>query len=330
MSVIKLFDPSARILVLGDVMLDGYASGRVDRISPEAPVPVLRHLSSREVPGGGANVAMNIAALGARPYLVGLVGEDDEAQRLTRLLAEAGVETRFVSAPERPTTFKLRILADNHQMLRIDKEEVGAASVEMELELLSAALAVLPDVSSVILSDYGKGCLTNRIISDVITEAERRGVPVFVDPKRSDFSVYAGATFITPNRSELQVATGVTCDDDESCRLAAVIAQEASGASILLTRSEEGMTLFPTSGDVVKLPAEVKEVFDVSGAGDSVIATFTLGIVSGLAVPQALRAANCAAGLVVSRTGTATTTEAEIAEAMDREHLLSRSNVPLR
>lgn len=325
MSSTRLFDPQARILVLGDVMLDGYASGGVERISPEAPVPVLRHLSHHEVPGGGANVAMNIAALGGKPCLIGLVGEDEEAQRLDQLLVEAGVDTRLVAAPERPTTFKLRILAGNHQMLRIDKEEVGPASVEMEDALLRTVLEVLPSMQAVILSDYRKGCLTDRVLATVIAEARKRNVPVFVDPKRSDFAAYAGASFITPNRSELKVATGIACEDDAACEAAAGIARDASGASILLTRSEQGMTFFPVVGETLSLPTEAQEVFDVSGAGDSVIATFALGVVSGMSIPQALRAANCAAGIVISRAGTATTTEAEIAAAMDRGHLLSRS-----
>lgn len=306
-------------------MLDGYARGGVERISPEAPVPVLRHLSHHEVPGGGANVAMNIAALGGKPYLVGLVGEDEEAARLDRLLRSAGVETCLVACEGRPTTFKLRILAGNHQMLRIDKEEVGPASIEVEDVLLNKVLGIVPEVHAVILSDYRKGCLTERVLAAVIAEARSRNVPVFVDPKRSDFSAYAGVSFITPNRAELTAATGVACEDDASCEAAATMARNASGAAILLTRSEQGMTFYPASGEPISLPTEAQEVFDVSGAGDSVIAAFTLGIVSGMAVPQALRAANCAAGIVISRAGTATTTEAEVAAAMDRGHLLSRS-----
>jgi D-beta-D-heptose 7-phosphate kinase/D-beta-D-heptose 1-phosphate adenosyltransferase len=323
-SSVKLFDTDARILVLGDVMLDGYASGGVERISPEAPVPVLRHLSHHEVPGGGANVAMNIAALGGRPCLIGLVGEDDEARRLDALLTAAGVETRMVAGASRPTTFKLRILAGNHQMLRIDKEEVGPASSEMEDALIQAAVEALPQMRALVLSDYRKGCLTDRVLSTVLAEANALRVPVFVDPKRSDFSAYAGADFITPNRSELKAATGIACEDYAACEQAAAMARSASGAAILLTRSEQGMTFFPVEGEAISLPTEAQEVFDVSGAGDSVIATFAFGVVSGMSIPQALRAANCAAGIVISRAGTATTTEAEVAAALDRGHLLSR------
>lgn len=306
-------------------MLDGYASGGVERISPEAPVPVLRHLSHHEVPGGGANVAMNIAAIGGKPCLIGLVGQDDEAQRLTNLLQAAGVETRLVAVSERPTTFKLRILAGNHQMLRIDKEDVAPAGPDAEDALIRGVLEVLKDMRGVILSDYRKGCLTDRVLATVIEAARSFDVPVFVDPKRADFSAYAGANFITPNRSELKAATGIACGDDNTCEAAAMIARKASGAAILLTRSEQGMTFFPVEGDAISLPTEAQEVFDVSGAGDSVIATFALGVVSGMTIPQALRAANCAAGIVISRAGTATTTEAEIAAAMDSGHLQTRS-----
>jgi D-beta-D-heptose 7-phosphate kinase/D-beta-D-heptose 1-phosphate adenosyltransferase len=162
------------------------------------------------------------------------------------------------------------------------------------------------------------------VLTAVIAEARSRQIPVFVDPKRTDFSAYAGADFITPNRNELRAATGLVCDDDLSCARAAQFAQEVSGAAILLTRSEQGMTFFPRSGEAVSLPTEAQEVFDVSGAGDSVIATFALGVISGMSPPLALRVANCAAGIVISRSGTATTTEAEIAAALERPHLLAQ------
>jgi D-beta-D-heptose 7-phosphate kinase/D-beta-D-heptose 1-phosphate adenosyltransferase len=315
-----LFDRNAEILVLGDIMLDGYASGGVERISPEAPVPVLHHLSHHEVPGGGANVAMNIAALGAHAHLVGLVGADDEAKRLGGLLQAVGIRTHFVEADNRPTTFKLRILAGNHQMLRIDKEDASPAELSLEKALISQVEALLPKVKALVLSDYRKGCLTDRVLLAAIGLANAQGVPVFVDPKRSDFTAYRGANFITPNRSELKAATGVACLTDGDCERAAEAAIQASGAAILLTRSEQGMTFFPAQGEAIWLPTEAQEVFDVSGAGDSVIATFALGVVSGLPIPQALRAANCAAGLVISKAGTATTTEAEIVAALERAH----------
>jgi D-beta-D-heptose 7-phosphate kinase/D-beta-D-heptose 1-phosphate adenosyltransferase len=317
---VSLFDPNADILVLGDVMLDGYASGGVERISPEAPVPVLRHLSHHEVPGGGANVAMNIAALGARPHLVGIVGSDDEGRRLDALLRDANVETRFIAAPGRPTIFKLRILAGNHQMLRIDKEDTRHTEPAVEQALIDAALGLLPGMRAVVLSDYLKGCLSDRVLAAVLSAAQAQGIPVIVDPKRADFSAYRGATYLTPNRGELAKATGFLCAEDSDCRRAATAAIATTGASILLTRSEQGMSLYPTEGEEIMLPTEAQEVFDVSGAGDSVVATFALAIVSGHPVPQALRLANFAAGLVIAKAGTATITEAELSVALDRSH----------
>ena len=301
-------------------MLDGYASGGVERISPEAPVPILRHLSHHEVPGGGANVAMNIAALGGRPHLIGIVGADDEGRRLEALLRTANVETRFIAAADRPTIFKLRIMAGNHQMLRIDREDVSAHEVAIEDALISAALELLPGMRAILLSDYQKGCLSDRVLAAIIGAARQRDIPVIVDPKRPDFAAYAGATYVTPNRAELSRATGLACDRDEDCRRAAAAAIAATGAGILLTRSEQGMSLYPVDGEDILLPTEAQEVFDVSGAGDSVVATFALAIVSGHTVPQALRLANFAAGLVIAKSGTATITEPELALALDRSH----------
>jgi D-beta-D-heptose 7-phosphate kinase/D-beta-D-heptose 1-phosphate adenosyltransferase len=317
---LSLFDPNADILVLGDVMLDGYASGGVERISPEAPVPVLRHLSHREVPGGGANVAMNIAALGGRPHLIGVIGTDDEGRRLDVLLRGADVETRLIAAPDRPTIFKLRILAGNHQMLRIDKEDTRPHEPAVEDALIDAALALLPGMRAVVMSDYDKGCLSDRVLAAILGAARERGIPVIVDPKRTDFAAYAGATYLTPNRGELAKATGFVCDQDDSCRRAAAAAIAATGAGILLTRSEQGMSLYPVGGEEILLPTEAQEVFDVSGAGDSVVATFALAIVSDHPAPQALRLANFAAGLVIAKSGTATITEAELELALDRSH----------
>jgi D-beta-D-heptose 7-phosphate kinase/D-beta-D-heptose 1-phosphate adenosyltransferase len=315
-----LFERHADILVLGDVMLDGYASGGVDRISPEAPVPILKHLAHHEVPGGGANVAMNLAALGARPHLIGVIGADDEARRLETLLSDAGVSTSLVVADGRQTIFKLRILAGNHQLLRIDKEDSGVLDPAIEDALIAAMDAALPQSRGLILSDYRKGCLSDRVLAAAIDHAAALDVPVFVDPKRADFAAYAGARFITPNRSELRLATGILCDDDGACRAAAAAAIAATGATIVLTRSEHGMALYPVEGGELLLPTEAQEVFDVSGAGDSVVAAFALAIVSGHPVPQALRIANVAAGLVIAKAGTATTSEAEIAAALDRGH----------
>ncbi|WP_231639066.1 D-glycero-beta-D-manno-heptose-7-phosphate kinase [Sphingomonas profundi] len=320
MTSATLFDPAANILVVGDVMLDGYASGAVERISPEAPVPILKHMAHLEVPGGGANVATNLAALGGRPHLIGVIGDDAEGRRLDALLLGARVSTRLIVAAERQTTFKQRILAGNHQMLRIDKEDATPLDPAIADAVIAAVDDAMPAMQAMILSDYAKGCLGDRVLAAIIARARRGGVPVFVDPKRADFAFYAGADFITPNRAELRAATGIVCDTDDACRRAARAAIAATGATIVLTRSEQGMSLYPVAGEEIVLPTEAREVFDVSGAGDSVIASFALAIASGHAVPQALRLANLAAGLVIAKAGTATISEAELIEALAREH----------
>lgn len=311
------FDQEARLLVVGDLMLDGYARGDVERISPEAPVPVLKHLTHHEVPGGAANVAMNIAALGGRPTLVGLVGSDDEGRRLAAMLTAAGVVQRLIIADDRPTTFKLRMMAGNHQMLRIDKETVAFPAAIAELQLIEAVLAELPGKRAVILSDYCKGCLSDRLLAEVITRARDLAIPVIVDPKRADFAAYAGASFLTPNRGELSNATGIACDDDDQCRLAAQKAITRTGAAVVLTRSEHGMSFYSFAGEEIMLPTAAVEVFDVSGAGDSVVAAFGYAVASGVTVPQALRLANCLAGLVVAKVGTATASKAEVIAALE-------------
>ncbi len=320
MATPSLFDRDAAVLIVGDVMLDGYASGGVERISPEAPVPVLKHLTHHEVPGGGANVAMNIAALGGKPCLIGLVGEDEEGRRLGAMLETAGVALRLVPVAGRPTTFKLRILAGNHQMLRIDKEVVADPPPPAEQALIRAVGEALPGMRAVVVSDYRKGCLTDRVLAAIIAQARALDIPVIVDPKRHDFSGYAGASFLTPNRAELKAATGIACETDEACREAAALAGAATGAGILLTRSEQGMSLYPVEGEEILLPTEAQEVFDVSGAGDSVVAAFAYSVASGHPVAQAMRLANCVAGLVVAKAGTAIVSEAELVAALDRAH----------
>ena len=308
------------ILVVGDVILDGYASGDVERISPEAPVPIVRHVNHQEVAGGAANVAVNIAALGGSAHLVGVVGIDEEARRLGGILADSRVASQLVGSGERPTTSKLRIVASHHQMLRIDKEETRDIPSEVEDQVIERALAVLGQADALVFSDYRKGCLTPRVLRVIMAAAREAGIPVLVDPKSKDFSLYQGATFITPNRSEIAAATGVACQDEDACRQAAQIVIEHTGASVLLTRSERGMVLFDVAGDELWLPTEAKEVFDVSGAGDSVIATFAYAIADAVPIPMALRIASTAASIVIGKAGTATTTQGEILAAMEHGH----------
>ncbi len=296
-----------RILVVGDVMLDRYWFGDVSRISPEAPVPVVKIERSEERPGGAANVARNVASLGARAQLLSVVGADEAGQALARLMAEAGIDASLHEDAHLNTTVKLRVIGRQQQLLRIDFENWP------DHEVLRAKLAEysqrLADCDAVILSDYGKGGLAH--IADMIRLAREAGKPVLVDPKGDDYSKYAGATVITPNRAELREVVGRWRDDADLAERAQRLRRELNLAALLVTRSEEGMTLF-TETDVVTEPAQAREVFDVSGAGDTVIATLAVMLASGLDLASAMRIANRAAGIVVGKLGTAVCTLDEL------------------
>lgn len=299
----------ARILIVGDVMLDRYWFGDVSRISPEAPVPVVKVEKSEERPGGAANVARNIAALGARTVLLSVVGMDEAGQILARLLAAASIDASLHRDAQLNTTVKLRVLGRQQQLLRIDFENAPTH------EVLQAKLAEyrqrLADCDIVILSDYGKGGLTH--IAEMIQLARAQGKPVLVDPKGDDYTRYAGATVITPNRTELREVIGRwTSEDDLAARIGKLRA-ELGVSALLLTRSEEGMSLFADAG-VTHEPALAREVYDVSGAGDTVIATLAVMLASGQSLTDAMHWANRAAGIVVGKLGTATCSLAELKE----------------
>jgi rfaE bifunctional protein kinase chain/domain len=291
----------ARVLVVGDVMLDRYWFGEVSRISPEAPVPVVKVERSEERPGGAANVARNIAALGAQTALLSVVGADEAGAALAQLLADSAIDASLHEDPQLSTTVKLRVLGRQQQLLRIDFENWPAH------EVLQAKLAEFEQrirhCDVVILSDYGKGGLTH--IAEMIRIAREHKKPVLVDPKGDDYMRYAGASIITPNRAELREVVGRwTSEEDLAARVARLRAELRLDA-LLLTRSEEGMTLFAEEGTTHE-PAQAREVYDVSGAGDTVIATLAVMLASGQGMPAAMRWANRAAGVVVGKLGTAT------------------------
>ncbi|MDP1527649.1 MAG: D-glycero-beta-D-manno-heptose-7-phosphate kinase [Rhodocyclaceae bacterium] len=292
---------AARVLVVGDVMLDRYWFGDVSRISPEAPVPVVKVERSEERPGGAANVARNIAALGARIALLSVVGADEAGASLARLLAEASIDASLHEDAQLNTTVKLRVLGRQQQLLRIDFENAPTH------EVLQAKLAdfqqriVACDV--VILSDYGKGGLTH--ITEMIRLAREHKKPVLVDPKGDDYTRYQGASIITPNRAELREVVGRwTSEADLQARVTR-LRSDLGLEGLLLTRSEEGMTLFSDAGAVHE-SALAREVYDVSGAGDTVIATMAVMLASGLNMAESMFWANRAAGVVVGKLGTAT------------------------
>jgi rfaE bifunctional protein kinase chain/domain len=302
-----------RVLIVGDVMLDRYWFGDVSRISPEAPVPVVKIERSEERPGGAANVARNAAALGAAVTLLSVIGRDEAGTCLEKLVVQEGIKGRLHRDGSVPTTVKLRVIGRQQQLLRIDFETVPSHEVlaakldEFERSVARADL--------VILSDYAKGGLTH--IERMIARARAAGKPVLVDPKGEDFGRYRGTTAITPNRAEFREVAGAWKTEADFIAKAQRLRAGLGLEALLVTRSEEGMTLF-TRGKSLHVPAHAREVYDVSGAGDTVIATLGVKLAAGATLPDAVRAANVAAGIVVGKFGTAVVTPEELAAAQAR------------
>ncbi len=313
-----------RVAIVGDAMLDIYVDGTVNRISPEAPVAVLCPTAERWVAGGAGNVAVNVAALGGQARLIGLVGDDDASSHLTQLLANhASIRSDgLIPVPGRPTSAKTRILCGRQQIVRIDREET-APPVPAVLEVLADAVAdAVAWADVVIISDYGKGVCNDAILAATVAAAKRRNTPIIVDPKRRDVAAYAGASIITPNRRELTEASGLPCESDDEAERAAGVMIAETGAAVLLTRSERGMSYFADDQTPIHLPTVAQEVFDVSGAGDTVVATFALGLARRFPVFECMRLANHSAGIVVGKIGTASTTVTELHASLDREQHL--------
>lgn len=299
--------PDARVLVVGDAMLDRYWFGAVERISPEAPVPVVQVQQRQERPGGAANVALNVRALGARTTLLTVAGEDDEARALEHLLHGHGVTARLGRDAGGRTTVKLRVVGRAQQLLRLDFEAPpSAAALDRLAADVDGALAVH---DGLLLSDYGKGALAR--VQPMIARARAAGLPVLVDPKGLDWQRYAGATAVTPNRHELALVAGAWSDEAGLERRAQALRRELRLDAVLVTRSEEGMTLFDAQGRLHHA-AQARQVYDVTGAGDTVIATLTALVAAGFALRDAVPLANRAAGLVVSRFGTASVSAGEL------------------
>ncbi len=307
------------VLCVGDVMLDRFVEGDVERISPEAPVPVIRVRRSRVALGGAGNVAANIAALGGRAVLVGVIGEDEAGRALRgEIAAHPGIVPALVASASRPTITKTRFVASRQQIVRTDEESSLPLQPEEEAALIAAITGAIADARAVVLSDYGKGVLSPAVLAGAIKGARGRGVAVFVDPKGEDFSRYRGATAITPNLKELAAAARLPVGDEAAAVAAArQVMAAAGGAAILVTRSEKGMILVEPAGAIHSVPAHAREVFDVSGAGDTVIATLALAAGAGFALPQAMRIANAAAAVAVSKVGTATVSIAELRREID-------------
>jgi len=301
----------ARVLVVGDVMLDRYWFGEVSRISPEAPVPIVHVKKTEERPGGAANVARNIASLGGQATLLSVVGDDEPGRTLTTLLEQERVSTHFHKDSSLPTTVKLRVIGRQQQLMRIDFET--PPSREVLEDKLDDFESMVDAHDVVILSDYGKGGLTH--VTKMIDAAKRHGKRILIDPKGDDYSKYRGATLLTPNRSEFREIMGKWRDDTDLAQRAEKLRDDLSLEALLVTRSEEGMSLF-TASEILHEPTQAREVFDVSGAGDTVIATIALMLAAGSDIAAAVRIANRAAGVVVGKLGTATLTRTELEAAI--------------
>ncbi|MGQ0715210.1 MAG: bifunctional heptose 7-phosphate kinase/heptose 1-phosphate adenyltransferase [Gemmatimonadaceae bacterium] len=318
--LVELLDAArgARVVIVGDAMLDVYLRGDVDRISPEAPVPVVRVRERRDALGGAANVAANVAALGGVPRLVAAVGHDPAGARLHEMLAAIGAGTDRLVEVSRPTTTKTRVLARVQQVVRVDEEEDADLPAADAERIARAASEALDDASALVVEDYNKGVLVPSVIERVIARARDRRLPVVVDPKYRNFFAYRGATIFKPNRRELEAALGAAMDLEHPETLPATVAR-LEVEHLLLTLGERGMMLIPARGDVTRVPTTAREVYDVVGAGDTVTAYLAAVLAAGGTAREAAVIANFAAGVEVGKLGAATVTTREVVEAW-QEH----------
>ncbi len=311
--------PSAKIIVVGDLMLDHYLLGHVSRISPEAPVPVVEvHEESHRL-GGAANVAHNITALDGGAVLCGVIGDDDAGRRLTALLREKRVDVNgLIVDGGRPTTLKTRVIAQHQQVVRVDREvATPLAAGSVHRRLLAAVEQALPGAQCLILSDYAKGVLTEGFVKDLMQLARRHQVKIVADPKVANFSAMRGATVATPNHLEaMQIAMGQVKTTDDLTEVGRHLLARLEGDAVLITRGEQGMTLFERAGAITAIPTVARQVFDVTGAGDTVAAVLALGLAAGASMVDAARLANGAAGVVVGKVGTATVSREELCGAI--------------
>ncbi len=310
----------SRVLVIGDLMLDRFVYGEVTRISPESPVPVLKVTREDRMPGGAGNVLSNLKGLNAKATIIALVGKDEDGALLNRLTGEMG-EVRLVAAEDRPTISKTRFLASHQHMLRVDEEQAKPLTAETEAALIAAIEAAMPGQQVVVLSDYNKGVLSVPVLKAIFAAAKKAGVPVLVDPKGHDYSVYKGADIVTPNRKELAEATrGMATATDADIEAAArKIIDDAGIAAVIATRSQDGMSVIRPGQPALHLRAQALEVFDVSGAGDTVIATAAAALAAGASLNDAATLANLAGAVVVAKVGTAAIRAEELMRAANGE-----------
>ena len=313
----------ARVLVVGDVMLDSYWHGGTSRISPEAPVPIVKVDLEESRVGGAGNVALNVSVLGAKATLLGLAGADTTADRLETLLRESGVDSMLQRVKGSQTITKLRVISRHQQLIRLDFED-SFAQWDGD-QLLRDFSSCLANIDAVILSDYAKGTL--RESAALVRAARAAGKPVIVDPKGRDFEMYRGATLITPNLSEFEAVVGHCLNEEEIVRKGIALRESLDLAAVLVTRSEKGMTLLARGHEPLHLPTRAQEVFDVTGAGDTVVATLGAALAAGYPMPEAVALSNIAAGIVVAKLGTASASIAELEQALKSSHAETRGGM---
>src|SRR5262245_12154370 len=306
------------VLVVGDIMCDTYLWGKVSRMSPEAPVPIFESTERRQVLGGAANVAANLRALGCDVRLLGVIGADATGRCVREQLYEQGIaDTWIVQDVTRPTTEKTRLIASQQQLLRLDYESQALLSPSLVSQILQSVEPLMRDIDGVVCSDYQKGVCTHALLEPLFTMARTAGHPIFVDPKAQDFSHYRGATVLKPNLQEVERASGMRVSDELALTAAAEkLIQQSQAQALLVTRGKDGMTLFQPPQASVHIPTRAREVFDVTGAGDTVIATFSMAVLCGLSFVDAAHLANVAAGIVVGKLGTATVLPEELRAAL--------------
>lgn len=319
LEIISKFEKS-KILVIGDIMVDQFVWGKVSRISPEAPVPVVNVTSESLLLGGAANVVNNIYSLDGKVMVCGVVGNDAMGNKLIGDLRDMGVDTDgIIVENDRPTTVKTRIIAHSQQVVRYDREDISEISLDSMQKVISYLRKNLNGLDAVIISDYGKGVVSEQLIREVLRIVRDNEKIICVDPKVSKFSFYKGVTVITPNNNEASEASGIEIKDEDTLqRVGEILLNKLACKLLLITRGEEGMTLFEDNGDVTHIPTLAKEVYDVTGAGDTVISALTLGLTAGASLKEAAVIANYAAGIVVGEIGTAAVTRDELIEAIKR------------
>lgn len=319
--IIPIIDRFKRLktLVIGDLMLDHFVWGSVSRISPEAPVPVVQVTRETEMPGGAGNVAVNMASLGAEVHVVGLMGADPSADRLLSLFQRWPIRAEStVRTPERPTIVKSRVIAHHQQVVRVDREVRGEFPNHLRAEILLQAERLVPQMDAVILSDYAKGVITPALAKRVIALARKHRIPVTVDPKVENFKLYKQVTCVTPNTVEAMESAGVRSlrDEKDVEKMGNALRAKINADSVLVTRGEHGMSLFEKGKAPYHIPTRAREVFDVTGAGDTVISTMTLALAAGASLRDAAELSNHAAGLVVAKLGTASVSADELKKAV--------------